>query len=188
MARVAEPTNVDSWFLAYKQKKRTVRLGEDGSLQIIDKSNPDAQPKIIPHNYGIDAYRVLNYNEHPELRAAAVAKLTENEVAFNTKIETAYAELQVADSEYISAIESWERNKTVENTLAVGRAQRKLAKAEEMYTDVKYPYRSIVSRSEIPRILIDYRTKDERKHPFNIQLATYEKTVPADRTIGVDRT
>lgn len=182
-----EITDLDTWLFAYTRKKPGVLLGQDGSLQVRNPKNLEEEPKIIPHMYGVDAAIVLNGVARDELRATAEAKLTEIEVAQTTENDRLYAEFSNAESEYLDAVDTWNAERNSENARAVGRAQRRLAEADKAYREVKFKHRDVRSLEGLPRMVIDYRTKDERKMKYNLQLATYHTTNATDRTIVVDK-
>lgn len=185
MAKLAEIKDLDGWLYAVKRKNPNVRLGNDGSLQIYDPKNPDTDPRIIPHLKGIDAYRILGEDIHPELRAAATAKLTEIEVAIGSVKDPLFTAVDTAEQEYLLAVEQWETTKTIDHALAVGRAQRVLADKEAEYRAASFKHRSILSLQDVSRIMIDYRTKDMRKVGHTIQLARYDTTLASERTIPI---
>jgi len=185
MQKAADITDLDSWLYAYKKQKPGVKLALDGTFTVINTKKLDDAPTIIPHILGLDAYRVLNDNVHPELRAAATAKLTELEVATMGGVDAAYETFRAAEAAYMTEIEKWEQVHNAEHAMGVARAQRALAIADVQYRDAKFKYRSILSLNEVPRLILDYRTKDDRVLPFTLELGRYETTKSAERVLSL---
>jgi hypothetical protein len=183
MQKAADITDLDTWLYAYKKGKPGVKLALDGTFTVINTKKPEDAPRVIPHSLGVDAYRVLNDGEHPELRAAATAKLTELEVADMGIVDTAYETFRAAESAYMTEIEKWEQEHSTEHAMGVARAQRALAKADAKYRDAKFKHRSILSLNDLPRLVLDYRTKDDRSLLFTLELGKYEINKSAERVL-----
>jgi len=67
--------------------------------------------------------------------------------------------------------------------MGVARAQRALAKADAKYRDAKFKHRSILSLNDLPRLVLDYRTKDDRSLLFTLELGKYEINKSAERVL-----
>jgi hypothetical protein len=188
MAKKAmEITDLDTWLFAYKRKRPGVGIGMDGSLQVGNPKNPDEAPKRIPHLYGVDAARVLNNDAHAELRAAATAKATELEVAQSHINDQLYSEFSHAESDYLITVDNWNAEHSAENARAVATAQRRVAAADKAYREAKYKHREVQSIEGLARMVLDYRTKDERRMVNELQLASLVADNATDRTIEVDK-
>jgi len=185
MQKAADITDLDAWLYAYKRKKPGIILGGDGRLTVQNTKKPEEAPTVIPHTLGVDAYRVLNDGVHAELRAAATAKLTELEVANMGVVDEAYEACNAAEMKYMDDVETWEQNHNAENAIAVAKSQRLLYAAEQKYREAKYKHRSILSINGLPRLAIDYRTKDDRALPFTLELARYETSKSAGRALSI---
>lgn len=183
MQTAADITDLDTWLYAYKKKKPGVNLASDGTFTVINTKKPDEPSRIIPHILGVDAYRILNDNVHPELRAAATAKLTELEVAAMGGVDAAYETFRAAEAAYMTEIEKWDQVHNAEHAMSVARTQRELATADTQYRDAKFKHRSILSLNGLPRLVLDYRTKDDRVLPFTLELGKYETNKSAERVL-----
>ena len=185
MQKAADIADLDTWLYAYKKNKPGVKLALDGTFTVINTKKPEDAPKVIPHTLGVDAYRVLNDGVHSELRAAATAKLTELEVANMGAVDEAYEACNVAELAYMNDVEKWEQTHNAENAIAVAKSQRQLYAAEKKYREAKYKHRRILSINGLPRLAIDYRTKDDRALPFTLELARYESSKSAGRALPI---
>lgn len=190
--------SVETWAKYFARKNQNVVLGEDGSFLVLDPTLTKtdfaaalAEPvKTIPHLMGSDYISVLANRAAPsELRAAAEARrneLSETREAQVRAAKTAYVE---AEGELMRSSTLWKNapDKPSRVLLAqnVAAANAAVAAAEAALRAAAAPHRYILKYSDIPRMLINPGSGDDRPIKNVIYRCVPEVTVPTERVLAV---
>jgi hypothetical protein len=144
--------DVESWLAAYKLKRSNIKMGEDGSLLVLDPTlmkdpvQAYAKPaKVIPHVLGSDIIVTLATAKDDGLRAAAEAKRKTLDEVITGNVKTATETYNHLESELLEAVDSWRVADSVPTrTLAaqrVGKLSQDISAADTTLRSVQYPYR-----------------------------------------------
>lgn len=176
-------TDVDSWLAQYKLKRTNIKMGNDGSLLVLDPSllkdpvQAYAKPaKVIPHMRGSDIIVTLAASQDDGLRAAAEAKRKTLDEVITGNVKTATNTYIRLESELLEAVDSWRVADSVPTrTLAaqrVGKLSQDIASADLDIRSAEYPYRKTT--------VVYYDDHGKTKFVTRSVLDTYS---PAERTL-----
>jgi hypothetical protein len=153
-------TDVDSWLAQYKLKRANIKMGDDGSLLVLDPSllkdlsQAYAKPaKVIPHVRASDMIVTLATSQDDGLRAAAEAKRKTLDEVITSNVKAATETYTRLESELLEAVDSWRvANSVPTRTLAaqrVGKLSQDITSADTDLRSAQYPYRNSAGASYV---------------------------------------
>jgi hypothetical protein len=169
--RVIEPAtirNSSQWADAYKGNYKNIVLGKNGELIVKDVTLASVA-KIIPHESGYDATTVLASATTKELRAAvyegALEKAEEIHKTLEVNTQSKRTLFLTTERELLQTIQEYknEEDKALRRNLVlkIGELTHALQTADEGMRNSMYTHRTLDTIA-IPKMLIDYPTKDDR--------------------------
>lgn len=151
-------TDVDSWLEQYKLKRTNIKMGDDGSLLVLDPTLMNdltqayAKPaKVIPHIRGTDIIVTLASTQDDGLRAAAEAKRKTLDEVITANVKAATDTYTQQESELLKAVDAWRVADTIPTrTLAaqrVGKLSQDINTSETTMRIAQFPYRKTTKTS-----------------------------------------
>jgi hypothetical protein len=200
-ARVVNPdevNDIDTWLFNYKQQKRNIRQGSDGSMLVLDpvQMAEDFQSamesaKKIPFKRGYDPiYVVSSASASAELRAAALAKLDEIKTTRNEAVEVATNEFNALERQLLEATGEWNIAQSPairkEKATLIASLTEQLSEADMNMRDAAYPHRILISDSTLPRKALNYASMDDRKVKYALHRTLQLQSTAQERAIAAE--
>jgi len=189
--------DVETWAKYYRKGYQNVVIGDDGSFLVLDAAltktdfaTAFADPKkVIPHLMGSDYLTVLaNREASSELRAAAEARRVRIHEELNARISAATLAYTEAENELMRATGLWKKAPDAPTRIilaqAVARANNVVATAENALREAQAPHRYIQKYRDLPRMLLNPGSGDDRPIKNVIYRLVPEVTVAPERVIS----
>jgi hypothetical protein len=184
-------SNIDDWLRSYKQKYANLVVREsDGALLVLGPSEMDRESpvKTFTLTKAVDAISATIGNTEAVTAATAGAHLSAATKARHEATTAADAAYRTAEKQMLEAVVMWRTSDSpaarTSAALEVGRLQRELQTLDERRQEARYPQRFIQSVN-LPRMVINYDTRDERLIPHPVFHSIQATTNVAERTIPV---
>ena len=190
-------TDVASW-AKYYGKYQNVVQGEDGSFLVLDATLVktdfaaalDEPVRVIPHLMGSDYITVLaNRSASGELRAAAEARRNAIHEDLDARISAAKVAFGEATVELTNATQRWQNAPDAPSRVilaqAVAVANKAVADAENALRTSEAPHRYIKKYRDIPRMLLNPGSGDDRPIKNILYRAVPEVTEAPERVVMV---
>jgi hypothetical protein len=195
-ARTIDPSRINdlgAWLKNYNARYANLKHNpRDGSFLVLSPQTMDinAPVKVLRPAQGIDAASYIVNGADSELRAQS-----------ETRMASIGAERTAAASEFTYKIREVEqellklcrsRNETTDDSaktdiaLEVGKLQAQLADLERKKQGVLFPHKIVKTMENLPRMIFDYNTRDERTTKFAVELGVPLRTTGADRQVLIE--
>jgi len=180
--------DIDSWLRYYNDKYRNI-VYKDGAMLVLDPTNLKAKPvKTIEPAKGNDYITLLvSPTTTPERREAAEVARSAIEAKRQESVKEARTVFLEAEQDLLAAMDAWNVADTgvarKEAARQVGLFTKAVEEAERTLRSATYPHRYVTSDEELPRKILNWESRDERK--VNIYRLVNETTTPKDRTVIV---
>jgi hypothetical protein len=188
MVRVNDLT---SWLHAYKNLRSSLLQHNalDGTFAVLDPERK-AVDRTYRADRAVDAVHLLNsVGASDELRARAEAQMAAVSASRQAASEELQRQMSAVEREILHLARK--REQTVDTQARidiaseVGHLQRKLADLADRKQTARFPHRLTKTLENMPRMFLDYDTRDERPTKYAIQLGLVMNTLPGDRTVNI---
>jgi hypothetical protein len=199
--KTVDPKKVDdleTWAKYFKRGYQNVIVDEDGSFVVLDpeltKTDFPAAlkgaKKPIPHLMGEDYITVLaDPKSSSELRAAAEARHKQIVDELGARISAQKIAFSEAETELINVNQNWKHAPDAPTRIVlaqtVAAANMAVAEAERALRTAQAPHRYIVDYRDIPRMMINPGSGDDRPIKNVIYRIVPEVTTPEERVIMI---
>jgi hypothetical protein len=176
-------TSLERWVHYYKSYGNIVE-GPDNTFLVLDPASLDesAPVKTFAIGKAVDAVTALHL-ENDNRAAQAAALLQDAATKRATAVAAANDAYRAKEQQLLREVQHWKTagEPAVRSLMAdtIGILQKELSELDTARREARYPHRYILEEKRLPRMVLNYATRDERV----IQNAIY-RTVPQTMTIS----
>jgi hypothetical protein len=156
-------TTLEEWSRAFGSYANLIL--ENGRPAVTSREDVGVPVKYIPLQKGADLYAVLQSEQGSEHREAAIELLSAKTEALAEKAVASTAQFLEAERQLLEMTDVWKLAPTPSAKRAAALNVGKAAAAVAAADAARRPHRRELSVSEVTRVQMDYRTKDERVYP-----------------------